>query len=288
MFDGYSNDAQSPQQKQKIKLHDKLSATFDSFSQKIKEDNEVHKKAFEQETSVRALQEVERRAEAAERKERWRQENLLFEQELQEQELLRWQQIQEKEAQKRLPPAETATLDAHEQRARDQRAGIDARVRVYEPLLGKGWLDYPYYFGVFGGGGRSFFDEHNVNGYAGGFTIGRHKSDHWGREFRVLQSASSFGGFDVSVLWYPLNTVEWRPYVRFGVGVYSGETENILRGGAWEEERKGGTAIPLGAGLHYWCTERLAVQVDVTDSIIFGEPTTHNFTFTTGIILRIR
>jgi len=182
------------------------------------------------------------------------------------------------------------------------------------PLVNKSWLDHPYYLGGFVGtifGGElvaKMIDQ--KSGGTGGITFGYNFNDYWGLESRLhlatldirdsnyakqliadlypdivvlpMTRTNELTMLDLSVHYYPLGNAKWRPYFKYGLGIGQqkftdtfgqGYSENII-------------TMPLGIGMRYWWNERLALQADLTDNVIFASgiaKTQNNFAFTVGL-----
>lgn len=188
---------------------------------------------------------------------------------------------------------------------------------IGRPLRLRAWTDHPYYFGAFFG----YVDPSELaSGYytrddetthvrirqdgsgMGGLTLGWNFHHYWGLEGRlhfmslslrydlddpdvvIDRSAGShqMTTCDVSVHYYPLGNARWRPYFKYGLGLtatsfthYSGTDYNETT-----------MSMPVGIGLKYWWHDRLALNIDLVDNIVFstgGSKTQDNWAFTCGI-----
>ena len=182
------------------------------------------------------------------------------------------------------------------------------------PLVGKSWLDHPYYFGGFVGqmNGSKLVSKMIDQKYGGhgGLTFGYNYSEYWGMESRFHFSAISISDtkyakrlisdiypdvtilsssrtneltiFDVAVHYYPLGNAKWRPYCKYGLGFGRQKFADSFGG----QRSMGIGTMPMGVGVRYWWNERLALQADIADNIIFATgiaKTQHDFGFTIGI-----
>jgi hypothetical protein len=182
------------------------------------------------------------------------------------------------------------------------------------PLVNKSWLDHPYYLGGFVGtiSGSELVSKmiKQKTGGNGGMMFGYNFNDYWGLESRLhfasidihdtayarqlvadlypdvtilpTSRTNKLTILDVSALYYPLGNAKWRPYFKYGLGF--GQQEFIDTFGY--KHSKGIGAMPMGIGLRYWWNERLAIQMDLTDNIIFAvgnAKTQNNFAFTLGL-----
>ena len=161
-------------------------------------------------------------------------------------------------------------------------------------------LQNPWYVSVFLGpvfdsdlADGSFFDDKITykqrNGIAGGLAVGYHFSDWFGTEMRVYTSSAGvhttlpvLGNmkigetestvFDISTTWYPFLSLfrisKWQPYLKGGVGVGQQKIDLTFLGIPIHAVEQTIATIPLGVGARYWCKERFAIQVDLTDNIV--------------------
>ncbi|MDR0521537.1 MAG: outer membrane beta-barrel protein [Planctomycetaceae bacterium] len=197
-------------------------------------------------------------------------------------------------------------------------AGPDKGVGM--PLVGKSWLDRPYYFGGFVGqtSGSELVAQmiDQKSGGHGGLLFGYNFSDYWGLESRIHFSAvdiydtenarkiyeeqykAAYGEnspvpplttrtneltvLDAAVLYYPLGNAKWRPYFKYGLGI-GHETYQTFSSKVSADV----VTMPLGGGLRYWWNERIAFQMDLTDNIIFASgmtKTQNNIAFSLGLM----
>ena len=189
------------------------------------------------------------------------------------------------------------------------------------PLVNKSWLDHPYYVGGFVGyisGSNELVSQmiEQKSGGTGGFTFGYHFNDYWGLESRLHFASidirdtdyakklfetnyrTQFPGMEVpplttrtnqltildaAVQYYPLGNAKWRPYFKYGLGVGQQKFVNTF-GHANKTEV---ITMPLGMGMRYWWNERIAIQADLLDNVVFGSDiakTQHNVSFTVGLM----
>ena len=187
------------------------------------------------------------------------------------------------------------------------------------PLVGKSWLDHPYYFGGFiGSMSGSQLVSRMINqssGGTGGLMFGYNFNDYWGLESRLHFSAIDIRDteyarqlfeaaweqdnpgmlpppqtsrtneltiLDVSVHYYPLGNAKWRPYFKYGLGVGQQKFVNTFG----YRETSDVFTMPMGLGLRYWWNERIAFQMDLNNNMIFASgiaKTQNNFAFTMGL-----
>jgi outer membrane beta-barrel protein len=180
--------------------------------------------------------------------------------------------------------------------------------------VGKSWLDHPYYFGGFAGSMSGTELVSNLikqqNGGSGGLIFGYNFNDYWGLESRLHFTALGIRDtdyarqligelypdvvllpttrtnqltiFDVGVQYYPLGNAKWRPYFKSGLGI-GRQTFTDSFGNRQSSDL---LTMPLGLGMRYWWNERLAIQMDLTDNVIFASgsaKTQNNFAFTVGL-----
>lgn len=193
---------------------------------------------------------------------------------------------------------------------------------VGRPLANRSWLDRPYYGGLFVGTMRGselvsgMIDQ--KSGGNGGLLLGYNFNEYWGLEGRfhvaspdIRETARGRQAYedlyreinelpadanvpplttrshdltilDFSVHYYPLGNAKWRPFFKYGLGISRGsfvDTYGVKRTAE-------SMAMPIGFGLRYWWNERIAIQADIVDNIIFSEgitKTQNNWTFAIGI-----
>ena len=185
------------------------------------------------------------------------------------------------------------------------------------PLVSKSWLDHPYYFGGFVGqiSGSELVSKmiNQKNGGHGGLIFGYNFNDYWGLESRLHFSAidirdteyakdvvegmldpgagvvplwttrtNELTVLDAAVHYYPLGNAKWRPYFRYGLGFGRQKFVNSFG----YQNTSDIVTMPLGIGLRYWWNERLAIQADLTDNMIFASgiaKTQNNVACTIGL-----
>jgi len=188
------------------------------------------------------------------------------------------------------------------------------------PLVNKSWRDHPYYAGGFVGyvsGSKELVSKmiEQKNGGTGGLIFGYNFNDYWGLESRLHFSSidiydtdyarqlfeTSFleqfdGGMipplstrtntlsvlDASVQYYPLGDAKWRPYFKYGLGVGRQRFTNTFG----HENKANVVTMPLGIGVRYWWNERIALQADLLNNMVFASSiakTQHNVSFAMGL-----
>jgi len=210
------------------------------------------------------------------------------------------------------PLGETMMAAAHTISPFNTPTGPDKGVGM--PLVGKSWLDHPYYLGGFVGAmtGSELVSKmiDQKSGGTGGIIFGYNFNDYWGLESRLHLASIDIRDtdyakqlindlypdivvlpttrtneltiLDLSVQYYPLGNAKWRPYFKYGLGIGEQKfTDSFGRG--YSESI---ITMPLGIGVRYWWNERLAIQADLTDNVIFASgiaKTQYNFSFTIGL-----
>ena len=184
------------------------------------------------------------------------------------------------------------------------------------PLVNKSWLDHPYYAGGFVGyvSGSELVSGmiDQKSGGTGGFTFGYNFNDYWGLESRVhfasidIRDTDYARNFleqlwtedtilppattrtneltilDAAVHYYPLGNAKWRPYVKYGLGVGRQRFTDTFG----YEQKADIVTMPLGVGMRYWWNERIALQTDLHNNMVFASgiaKTQHNVSFTVGL-----
>ena len=188
------------------------------------------------------------------------------------------------------------------------------------PLVGRSWLDHPYYFGGFVGyihGSKELVSNmiEQKSGGTGGFTFGYNFNDYWGLESRAHFSSidiydtdyakelfeenfrqqfpdmavptlttrtNELAILDVAVHYYPLGNAKWRPYCKYGLGIGRQRFVNTFG----YENKADIVTMPLGVGVRYWWHERLAIQADLLNNVVFASgiaKTQHNVSFMVGL-----
>jgi hypothetical protein len=187
------------------------------------------------------------------------------------------------------------------------------------PLVNKSWLDHPWYFGGFVGSMSgselvSGMIEQKTGGH-GGLIYGYNFNEYWGLESRlhfasidikdtdnakeIFTNAWTLSNLDLpvptlttrsneltvldaAVHYYPLGNAKWRPYVKYGLGFGRQKYVNTFG----YEQSSDVITMPLGVGVRYWWNERIAIQADLIDDVIFSSnisKTQNNVAFTVGL-----
>lgn len=188
------------------------------------------------------------------------------------------------------------------------------------PLKNRSWVDRPYYFGGFVGtiDGSELVSNmiKQKDGGIGGLILGYNLNEYWGLESRLhfasidiketdngyqiyenWYKASNPGAtfipplttrtnqlttFDVSVHYYPLGNAKFRPFFKYGIGI----TREAFRDTYGSKHNIDSMAMPIGVGLRYWWNERLAIQGEIVDNVVFSRgitKTQNNWAFCVGI-----
>ncbi|MGL6196137.1 MAG: outer membrane beta-barrel protein, partial [Thermoguttaceae bacterium] len=176
---------------------------------------------------------------------------------------------------------------------------------VGNPLKMRSWLDRPFYVGAFAGGmaGSQLIDGliDQDCGATGGIIFGWYFDNYWGVESRVhfasLPSKDTAYGKqmyeewaaaqgltyvsplttrnntismgDVSLHYYPFGNAKWRPYLKLGIGAVNQQFTDSYG----VKHNINGWMIPFGIGFKYWWSERMALQVDLIDNVLFSTDT---------------
>jgi len=153
------------------------------------------------------------------------------------------------------------------------------------------------------------------HGGSGGLVVGYNFNEYWGLESRLHFASidiydtdyarqlfednfqAQFPGMavpplttrtneltvlDAAVHYYPLGNAKWRPFFKYGLGV--GRQKYVNTFGF--EQSSDIIAKPLGLGVRYWWNERLALQADLVNNVIFSSSiakTQNNFALTVGL-----
>jgi hypothetical protein len=208
-------------------------------------------------------------------------------------------EYQEYEPRPYAPTGPGTHLQRHADRLRNY---IDNRPRQM-PLTSESWLNKPFGISYFLGG--MWLDDplHGQVGGNAGLTYGGRFSwdfsPSFGIETRIggadvglvdriggteLSPANIFYA-DVDWLWYFTGDTRWRPYVLIGSGLFDIDFSDA------QPVRQHATLLqlPIGLGLKYRHTSRLAMRVDLIDNIAFSAgqvDTMHNWSLTAGIEAR--
>jgi len=190
-----------------------------------------------------------------------------------------------------------------------------------DPLVHEeSWLYRPVSAGVFFGlaVGSDLIEDWvgQKTGFLGGLRIGWDFDPYWGVEVRyavgdvelddgykaiavrdqlaaatgmVFSDKTRYSGrnlLDLSLLFYPLGDVRWRPYILFGLGYVSLRYDDLL-GEHYSHTTFG---MPFGLGVKYLWTDRLALRLEGNDTIILGGDgiqTVHDLSLTVGLEVRL-
>jgi len=192
-------------------------------------------------------------------------------------------------------------------------AGPDKGVGM--PLVGKSWLDHPWYVGGFVGqiSGSDLVSKmiKQKSGGTGGLICGYNFNDYWGLESRLHFAAidiydtayarelfdevaqgdvvllpstrtNKLTVLDASVHYYPLGNAKWRPYFKYGLGFGQQKFVNTFGNRLSADV----VTMPLGMGVRYWWNERIALQADLVDNVVFASgiaKTQNNVAVTLGL-----
>ena len=204
--------------------------------------------------------------------------------------------------------------------------GLLARLKVAsEPVPWANWSEHPISVGCFAGvvnGGPLIEDwVGTTTGFIGGWRLGWDFDPSFGAEMRMAfgapqlydsyradqaltaldnanglpandpararydhRSASLFQ-WDVDILYYPWAETRLRPYFLTGMGVTNIAFSDRLA----QNYQITCLSLPVGLGVKYLCSERLAVRVDLLDDIAFSTDhlqTQQNLSLTAGVELR--
>ena len=187
------------------------------------------------------------------------------------------------------------------------------------PLMMRSWRDRPFYLGAFGGvmSGTELVSGLVEQGYGGtgGVLFGWYADNYWGLESRLhfaglpgkntpdaqaayeewyqSQNGTAFvpptssrnnaiSMVDISVHYYPLGNAKWRPFLKLGLGTSNQQFRDLYG----EKRNYNSFMIPWGIGLKYWWNERIALQVELTDNVLFAveeTKTQNNVALTFGL-----
>jgi hypothetical protein len=184
------------------------------------------------------------------------------------------------------------------------------------PLVNKSWLDHPWYFGGFVGSisGSDLVADmiKQKTGGHGGLVCGYNFNEYWGLESRLhfasidiydtdkarslLEQLLAEGAMlppattrtneltvlDAAVHYYPLGNAKWRPFFKYGLGIGRQKFTDTFG----YTQSADIVTMPLGMGVRYWWNERLAIQADLIDNVVFSSKiakTQNNFAFTVGL-----
>jgi hypothetical protein len=155
------------------------------------------------------------------------------------------------------------------------------------PIVSEPWTTRPLHAGLFSGflSGDELLDRQVEirSGFLSGLRVGEEIDEYFGWEARLAisrldlvntqgQAVRRYGDFiqgDVNVVYTPISTLRWRPYLSAGLGLATLDfnthqdlpvTETVL-------------TIPLGVGLAFRYDDWLALRLDFVDTIALGEAT---------------
>lgn len=139
-----------------------------------------------------------------------------------------------------------------------------------------------------------------TSGFLTGIRLGWDLSHQWGLETRLALASPGVEDpwgqqqlpdadvyfWDASCLYYPLGDTRCRPFftLGFGLGDFDFFDNQQVR---FHETRFN---LPLGAGLKYRYSERVALRLEFTDNLTLGSgllKDTHNLSVTGGVELRL-
>lgn len=187
------------------------------------------------------------------------------------------------------------------------------------PLENRSWMDRPYYMGAFVGSmdGSALVSGmiKQDDGANGGLILGYNLNEYWGLEsrfhFASLDIKETAAGRDAYALWYasqnpsatyvppltsrtnqltildasihyyPLGNAKFRPFFKYGLGI----ARESFRDTYGVKHNIDTMTMPIGIGLRYWWNERIAIQADLVDNIIFSRDiakTQNNWTVSIG------
>ncbi|PQO35577.1 hypothetical protein C5Y97_13105 [Blastopirellula marina] len=174
---------------------------------------------------------------------------------------------------------------------------------VGRPLYGTSWRNRPYHFDyLFGVVETNDLQRNEVllrSTILQGFRLGYDFDHYWGTEIRfafgdgklayasnpLLDGSAQLMMFDTNLLYYPWGDSVWRPYATVGLGATYYGYDDV--NGVNRDQTN--FSIPIGIGLKHFFRPWLAFRCELMDNIATGSgsvPTTHNFSFTTGIEYR--
>ena len=160
-------------------------------------------------------------------------------------------------------------------------------------------------------------------GFLGGYRLGWDHDEHWGAEMRFAfgsvalydsarakqaqWDADTKAGYrpdspwrwrfdrrrdadlfqwDVDLIYYPWGDPNWRPYLMVGMGTTSLRFMDRLS----DERHQAVFSMPIGMGIKYLWSDRMALRLDLTDDIAFGTntiSTMQNTSLTAGVEVRL-
>jgi hypothetical protein len=196
---------------------------------------------------------------------------------------------------------------------------FDQLKTISAPVPWANWSEHPLSVGCFAGmmnGGPLIADWVGTStGFDGGWRLGWDVSPNWGTETRIAfgspklydsnsavlamealdkannllptdphRNAELFQ-WDVDILYYPWAETRLRPYFLTGAGL-----TNIYFSDRLDQNYQTTClSLPLGMGVKYLCSERLAVRLDLLDDIALSSnhlQTQQNLSLTAGAELR--
>jgi len=134
------------------------------------------------------------------------------------------------------------------------------------------------------------------------FEVPRHgrwvQTNVWTSDY-LVEGYRTMHIFDVALHYAPFGefmrrNAKWQPYIKGGLGL--GWQNLEFRDFEFREFRDSNSSsaiftVPIGCGVRYWRNERIGIQAEIVDNIIFGTSigghklkTTHNFALTLGVI----
>ncbi|MCC9607539.1 porin family protein [Blastopirellula sp. JC732] len=174
---------------------------------------------------------------------------------------------------------------------------------VGRPLYGTSWRNRPYHFDyLFGVVETNDLERNEIqlrSTLLQGIRLGYDFDHYWGTEIRfaygdgkvrydanpLIDGSAQLMMFDTNLLYYPWGDSVWRPYATIGLGAtyYGYDDVNGVN------RDQSNFSIPIGIGLKHFFRPWLAFRCELMDNIATGSgsvPTTHNFSFTTGVEYR--
>ena len=162
--------------------------------------------------------------------------------------------------------------------------------RARQPFQSESWLYRPTSAGWFMG-----IETTRDSGFFAGYRFGWDRSHFWGWEMRfALGSDTTYDTqffWDVDLIYYPLGDTAWRPYVLFGLGT----AQIQYTDGSSTRFNKVVLGVIPAVGLKVRCTDWLALRLECSDNIAFGEVafgdpaefgTLHSISVTAGVEIR--
>jgi hypothetical protein len=172
-----------------------------------------------------------------------------------------------------------------------------------QPLWGSSWLNRPFSLNPIVGflSGDKIIGGHvdQKTAFLGGYRFGWDYDYYWGMELRFvdahmklatpagrsLPKTGDYFASDLDLLYYPWGDTRWRPFVSLGLGGQYFDVRDDFslphHGTLW--------SLPVGLGVKYKYSDWLALRLEATDAIAFGNgslSTMNNFCFTGGVEAR--